>query len=102
MRETKTLLELEQVSFYYPTATEPALKNISLKIKVSEIVVLCGQSGCGKSTLLRHMKKNQIPFGNGSGNIYFDGVNLEEMNDREAARRIGYVGQPDCYRYGVA
>lgn len=96
MRETKTLLELEQVSFYYPTATEPALKNISLKINVSEIVVLCGQSGCGKSTLLRHMKKNQIPFGNGSGNIYFDGVNLEEMNDREAARRIGYVGQdPD-------
>lgn len=87
------LLQMEQVSFCYPSSAEPALRDISFSVFPSEFVVLCGQSGCGKSTLLRHMKKNQIPFGSGSGRILFQGNNIEEMEDRESARLIGYVGQ---------
>lgn len=93
MDKKNLLMELENVSFCYPTETEPTLKSISLRAAASEIVLLCGQSGCGKSTLLRHMKKNRIPFGSGSGEIWFDGQRLEEMDDRESARRIGFVGQ---------
>lgn len=88
-----TLLQMEQVSFCYPSSVEPALRDISFSVFPSEFVVLCGQSGCGKSTLLRHMKKNQIPFGSGSGRILFQGNNIEDMEDRESARLIGYVGQ---------
>ena len=91
--ERQAILQMEQVSFCYPSSTKEALKEISFSIYPSEFVVLCGQSGCGKSTLLRHMKKNQIPFGSGKGNIFFQGKNLEELSDRESAQRIGYVGQ---------
>lgn len=97
MSDKKPMIELNQVTFCYPAASEPVIHDISLSVFPSEIVILCGQSGCGKSTLLRHMKKNQIPFGSGSGTIFFDGMDLETMDDREAARRIGFVGQdPDA------
>lgn len=91
--ERKAILQMEQVSFCYPSSTEEAIEDINFTIYPSEFVVICGQSGCGKSTLLRHMKKNQIPFGNGKGNIFFQGRDLEEMSDRESAEKIGYVGQ---------
>lgn len=94
--EQNTVLSCEHLSFCYPRQTQDAIHDISFVMKESEFVVLCGQSGCGKTTLLRHFKKNQIPFGTGSGRLYYRGQDLERMNDRECAARIGYVGQnPD-------
>ena len=90
------VLSCEHVSFCYPRQTVDAIHDISFAVRESEFVVLCGQSGCGKTTLLRHFKKNQIPFGSGSGHIYYRGDDLEQMDDRESAVGIGYVGQnPD-------
>ena len=91
-----TILSLNNISFTYPGDQEPVLKEISLSLREGEITLLCGASGCGKSTLLAHMKKDQIPFGSGSGDILFDGEDLEAMSDLDSARCIGYVGQdPD-------
>ena len=91
-----TILSLSHVSFTYPGNLTPVLSDISLSVKEGEIVLLCGASGCGKSTLLSHMKKNQIPFGKGIGDIVFDGTAIEEMSDFDSAREIGFVGQdPD-------
>lgn len=92
----QTILSLENLSFTYPGDHYPVLSDISLTLKEGEITLLCGASGCGKSTLLSHMKKDQIPFGTGSGRILFEGQELETMSDLDSARRIGYVGQdPD-------
>lgn len=94
--EQKAVLSCEHVSFCYPRRTDNAIEDISFSIGEAEFVVLCGQSGCGKTTLLRHFKKNQIPFGTGSGKLYYRGSDLETMDDRESAARIGFVGQnPD-------
>lgn len=91
--EQKAVLSCEHVSFCYPRQTDNAIEDISFSIGEAEFVVLCGQSGCGKTTLLRHFKKNQIPFGTGSGKLYYRGSDLETMDDRESAARIGFVGQ---------
>lgn len=94
--EQKAVLSCEHVSFCYPRQTDNAIEDISFSIGEAEFVVLCGQSGCGKTTLLRHLKKNQIPFGTGSGKLFYRGSDLETMDDRESAARIGFVGQnPD-------
>ena len=94
--EQKAVLSCEHVSFWYPRQIDNAIEDISFSIGEAEFVVLCGQSGCGKTTLLRHFKKNQIPFGTGSGKLYYRGSDLETMDDRESAARIGFVGQnPD-------
>jgi energy-coupling factor transporter ATP-binding protein EcfA2 len=42
---------LDRVSYYYPGATEPALRDVSLVIKSGELLGLIGPTGAGKSTL---------------------------------------------------
>ena len=46
-------LLLERVSYRYPGAAAPALRDIDLRVAPGEFVVLAGGSGSGKSTLLR-------------------------------------------------
>lgn len=90
------LLSFENVTYTYPQQSEAVLENISFSMKQGEFVVLCGQSGCGKSTLLRHMKKNFITAGKREGKVRFEGCQIEQLDDRTAAEKIGFVGQnPD-------
>lgn len=89
-------IKVDNLSFSYPSSDKLALDSVSLSIPESEFVVLCGKSGCGKSTLLRHLKKSMNPYGNKLGSVSFDGEEIEEMSDRDAASKIGYVQQnPD-------
>ena len=90
------IIELKQVSFYYPEGVTPALTHIDLAVPAGGFVLVCGPSGSGKSTLLKHMKSSQIPFGKGTGELLFKGEDLETMELGESARSIGFVGQnPD-------
>ena len=90
------IIELKQVSFYYPEGVTPALTQIDLAVPAGGFVLVCGPSGSGKSTLLKHMTSSQIPFGRGTGELLFKGKDLETMELGESARSIGFVGQnPD-------
>lgn len=89
-------IQLRNVSFSYPGVDKKALNHITLSIKNSDFVVLCGKSGCGKSTLLRHLKKNLIPYGNMEGEILYNGTEISELDNRVNASEIGFVQQnPD-------
>lgn len=70
-----------------------ALDNINLKIEKGEFVVICGKSGCGKTTLLRHLKPAITPHGKREGEILFEGRNVNDLSQREAVSKIGYVMQ---------
>lgn len=87
---------IENLSFTYPGKSQPALLEVNLKVHTGEFVVLCGRSGSGKSTLLRNLKPSLAPHGQLDGRILFYERPLEEISQREQARRIGYVLQnPD-------
>lgn len=90
------ILRIENLSFRYPQAQQPALETISLSVQSGEFVVLCGASGCGKTTLLRLIKKELAPAGEKQGQIYYRGVLQEQLDPRTCAGEIGYVLQnPD-------
>ncbi len=89
--------QIEDLSFSYPTAKgKKSLDSVNLTVEKGEYVVLCGASGSGKTTLLRHLKPVLTPNGKRNGRILFDGVPLEQLNQRDQAAKIGYVMQnPD-------
>ena len=85
-------LALEHVGKVYRNGYE-AIHDFSLEIKEGEFLILVGPSGCGKSTLLRQLKTVLAPHGRRSGQILFDGKNLDELSQREQAEKIGFVQQ---------
>lgn len=88
-RERGTL-EFDDVSFYYPGASEPALSNISFTAKPGEITALIGGTGSGKSTLV-----NLVPrfYEATSGTIRVNGVDIREAPQQEIRSKIGFVPQ---------
>ncbi len=88
--------KIENLSFAYPGRSAKALDNINILVEQGEFVTLCGKSGCGKTTLLRLLKSALAPFGELTGNIYFEGKHLSQYDTRQQASRIGFVMQsPD-------
>jgi len=89
-------LTIKDLSFTYPLQEKPALNHINLTVQPGEFILLCGQSGCGKTTLMRQFKTVLTPHGKREGEILFDGIPLQRLEDRAQASRIGYVMQnPD-------
>jgi len=48
---SKYAVEIEGLSYTYPRSESPALKNINLKVKEGERLLITGPSGAGKTTL---------------------------------------------------
>jgi polar amino acid transport system ATP-binding protein len=69
-----------------------AVKDVSVRVKVGEVMVIVGPSGSGKSTVLRCMNHLEVPS---SGAVYIDGVHLEDpqTNINEVRREVGMVFQ---------
>lgn len=87
------IIQIENLSFSYPGTEHNVLKNINLNIKESEFLAICGQSGCGKTTLLRNLKKEIAPHGNRSGNIFYKGTSVDDLEAKQSATEVGFVLQ---------
>jgi ABC-type multidrug transport system fused ATPase/permease subunit len=85
-RET---LELKSVTFTYPGAAQPALRNMSFLVRRGESVGIMGASGTGKSTLVDVLLGLLVPQ---SGDVVVDGESIRK-NPRNWQRQIGYVPQ---------
>lgn len=83
-------VEFRNVTFSYPGAEQPALKDISFCAGPGEITAIIGGTGAGKSTLL-----NLIPrfYDVDSGSILIDGVDVREMTQESLRAKLGFVPQ---------
>jgi energy-coupling factor transport system ATP-binding protein len=89
------LVEVDDFTFRYRRATEPALRNVSLRIDPGEVLLVAGPSGCGKSTLIRALN-GLIPHayrGELSGSVRVVGQATTELRLRDLARLVGTVLQ---------
>jgi putative ABC transport system ATP-binding protein len=89
------VLELDAVAKAY--GSEPqvhALRGVSFRIGVGELVAIVGPSGSGKSTLLHLMGTLEPPS---SGRVSITGLDAAALDDRQLAAvratRIGFVFQ---------
>ncbi len=83
-------IEFRNVTFYYPGAKEPALKDVSFKILPGEIAAIVGPTGSGKSTILNLIMRFYEPT---SGEIFINGKNIKNIDIKQLRELVGYAIQ---------
>ena len=64
------------------------LKDIALKVKKGEILVLIGPNGAGKSTILKNIIREMQPI---SGGIYIKEKNVKDFTSKQYAKTMSVV-----------
>ena len=83
-------IAFEHVTFTYPGAPAPALRDFSLTLRPGERVVLAGPNGAGKSTLIKLLCRLYDPD---AGRILVDGTDLRDLDPAAWRARIGALFQ---------
>ena len=83
-------IELRNVTFAYPDEQRQALNNVSLHIRAGERVGILGCVGSGKTTLEKLILGLYQPT---SGQVFVDGVHLQQIDPAELRRSVGYIPQ---------
>lgn len=85
---TNSLIEFNNVTFSY--GGDPALSNVSFKLKQGELLGIIGGTGSGKTTLI-----NLIPrfYDVAEGEIFYCDKNIKDYSIKDLRSRIGLAPQ---------
>ncbi len=86
------MIELKNITKSYKTSSGDvtAVKDISLRIKEGELIILKGRSGSGKSTILSLIAALAKPT---SGEVVIDGEHISKLSeDFASAYRLHHIG----------
>jgi ATP-binding cassette subfamily B protein len=87
----------QDVTFSYPGARGPALRDVSLEIAPGEVVALVGENGSGKTTLAKLLAALYVPD---RGRVTLNGVDTASA-DRDSLREGVAVIFQDFVRYAL-
>lgn len=88
--EARGTVVFDHVSFAYPGAEAPVLKDLTFTLTPGRTTAIIGSTGSGKSTLV-----NLIPrlFDVTDGSVTIDGVDVREFDQDDLWARVGLVPQ---------
>jgi energy-coupling factor transporter ATPase len=89
------VIETTDLTYTYPGATKPSIKEVSITMNKGDFVILTGPSGCGKTTLCRCFNGLIPHFYNGNleGKIEVADLNVADHKIHELASHVGLVFQ---------
>ena len=88
-------VEIDGLTYTYPGAPQPTLRDISLQIPKGDFLAVVGNNGCGKSTLCKALN-GLIPHfitGTMEGSVRVEGLDTRESDVGVLAQKVGYVYQ---------
>lgn len=86
----KTLLAVQSLTFTYPGADRPALREVTFDLPAGKKIAIVGPSGAGKSTLVNLLLRFWEPP---KGSIFLDGRDLLEVPQETAYACFGVISQ---------
>ena len=89
-RPLHATVEFRHVTFAYPGADEPILKDVSFVSKPGEVTAIIGGTGRGKSSILKLIPRLYDPI---FGEVLIDGINAKKYRMEDLRSIIGYVPQ---------
>lgn len=97
-REPFDEIIVDHVSYTYPNADRPAVRDISLKIKKGEIISILGYNGSGKTTLSKVINGLLHDY---EGRVLFNDKDIRDMDAERYYQYFGNVYQ-DFARYKMS
>lgn len=82
-------ITFKNVNFGY-TKEKQIMKNVNLEVKEGEKIAIVGPTGAGKTTLINLLMKF---YDINSGEIFLDGININEISKKELRKNFGMVLQ---------
>ncbi|NTS77716.1 lipid A export permease/ATP-binding protein MsbA [Catenovulum sp. SM1970] len=90
LERVKGNIEIKALTFTYPNAKEPALKNVNLSIPAGHTLALVGKSGSGKSTLSNLVTRF---YDIEQGQILIDGNEVKSATLASLRKQFAIVSQ---------
>tara|TARA_B110000483_G_scaffold65246_1_gene81521 strand:- start:374 stop:1990 length:1617 start_codon:yes stop_codon:yes gene_type:complete len=82
-------INFKNITFSYKN-NNPIINNLTLEIKHKTKIAIVGRSGSGKTTLTKLILKL---YNNYEGNIYIDGININDIETNYLRKKVVYVNQ---------
>ena len=98
VEQVQGAFRLDGVSYTYPHAAQPSLREVSLTIQPGEMVAVVGPSGSGKSTLMNLLIGFLRPT---QGRILLDGHDMETLDLRTYRHFLAVVSQETVLFHGT-
>lgn len=91
--------EVNHLSYRYPNAAQPALKDINFQLRRGENTAIVGLNGAGKSTLIKCMAGLYQDY---EGTILWRGKDVRTLAEEERSQALGVLFQDaDIYPFRV-
>ncbi len=98
LRPPVTTIELDDVSFTYPSRSTPSLQNITTSIRRGEVIALVGENGSGKTTLAKILAGLFEPS---RGTVRWDSLDVRTLGGATVREDVAVIFQ-DFARYWLS